>query len=695
MTANLGQTVRQLCRLLESEALAEASDAQLLQRFADLREERAFAILVERHGPLVLGVCRRVLRRVHDAEDAFQATFLVLARRAQAIRKPEALACWLHGVAFRVARKMKAGADKRRQREQQAPVAAAVPPADLSSLELHSVIDEELQHLPEQHRQPLVLCCLNGLTQHQAADQLGWPRGTLKRRLERGRQLLKRGLTLRGLTLAAGLVAAQTADEAVAIPVAVQLAAATSRAAVLFATRQPFPAGLLSVRVIALAEGVLQSMLTTKLKSLVAILLTLGLVTFGGWILAQNTPARADAEDGSPAARAEDSPPAVHAQAPALPAQQPPRKEPSDLEKLQGIWHIVRWTYNRKEISFDKSSVPKFVFRENAFLDHFRGHEELKGTITLTTDATPRRIDWLRAGTSGSAKGLRIFGIYKLEGKQLWLCWGDFDGQRPSEFQEVMQQSLPSNISTVQYVLERDEPAAPPEPQKDQPRPEQPNRSDNVKVERHEPGEIHFALVVTDSGLRVQQDELDWTVVLPEQTPGATSWQRVVQASPGYTLADVKLGEIHGARVKNLQAVVSLDRKEVTLTGDWDSSGQAAQASGTATLDLKLVRETATAVRLPQQKVSTTCGGWGAFAQARLALPPPPKGLRQLKRKIDVEIRMTVDEEGRSQLLLSAPDIRLPWGSESLPLGARGYCMAFGASQEDDHILVRWVHLFP
>src|SRR5262249_47614526 len=155
-------------------------DAQLLEHFTKTRAEQAFAALVHRHGPLVLGVCQRILHSSHDAEDAFQATFLVLARRAGSIRKQDSLAAWLHGIAFRLAKTMKRDASKRRQREQQASPPMPQGPPDLCGRELHAVLDEEVQRLPVNNRQPLLLCYFEGLTQEKAAQQLGWPRGTLK-----------------------------------------------------------------------------------------------------------------------------------------------------------------------------------------------------------------------------------------------------------------------------------------------------------------------------------------------------------------------------------------------------------------------------------------------------------------------------------------------------------------------------------
>jgi RNA polymerase sigma factor (sigma-70 family) len=253
--------------------LAMLRDAELLQRFAEMQDEQAFAALVHRHGPLVLGVCRRILQSVHDAEDAFQATFLVLARRASAIRKPDSLASWLYEVAYRLARKMKADLCKRRVRETKAQPPAPVPPADLTGRELQTILDEELQHLAAKYRQPLLLCYLEGLTQEEAAGQLGWPRGTLKRRLERGRELLKGQLSRRGLGLGAAIAVTLPAGEALALPVPATLGANTSHAATLFAARQVLPAGLITGRVLALAEATLKTLLSAKCKLLVLALI--------------------------------------------------------------------------------------------------------------------------------------------------------------------------------------------------------------------------------------------------------------------------------------------------------------------------------------------------------------------------------------------------------------------------------------
>src|SRR5262249_50839165 len=181
----------------------EASDAALLRRFLGGRDERAFAALVDRHAELVYQVCWRVLGDAHDAEDAFQATFLVLARKAATVRPREALPAWLHGVARRVA--LKARTARARRPLAGTPLAAHPvdprpdPLARLSARELLRIVDEELQRLPDGYRLPVILCCLEGRSQEEAALQLGWTPGSVKGRLERGRARLQQRLARPGL----------------------------------------------------------------------------------------------------------------------------------------------------------------------------------------------------------------------------------------------------------------------------------------------------------------------------------------------------------------------------------------------------------------------------------------------------------------------------------------------------------------
>jgi RNA polymerase sigma factor (sigma-70 family) len=259
----------------------DSPDGLLLRRFTDAGDDAAFAALVRRHGPLVLGLCRRLLRSDHDAEDAFQATFLILARKARGLRKPGSVASWLYGVAYRVAGRLRTGAERRRARER---CVAGSGEADAAPepgrAELREVLDQELNRLPEKYRAPLVLCHLQGLTQEDAAGQLGWPRGTLKRRLERGRQLLGQSLTRRGLAPAAGLASLTGAAAEAALPGPLCAAAARGATLLTRAARAAVPD-----RITDLVQGVLNAMLLTKLKQCAVLVLLAGLTLAVGGLL--------------------------------------------------------------------------------------------------------------------------------------------------------------------------------------------------------------------------------------------------------------------------------------------------------------------------------------------------------------------------------------------------------------------------
>jgi RNA polymerase sigma factor (sigma-70 family) len=192
--------------------LSALSDEQLLSRFFERHEDAAFAAILERHGPLVYGVCRRVLSDANDAEDAFQATFLVLVRKGGGLREPGRLASWLFGVAQRTARKVRAQAALRVRSERQASemqttqMPSRSASSDMTLDELRGVLEDEIGKMPNKYSLPLVLCYLEGKTNAEAAAQLGWPEGSMSRRLARARDLLRSRLARRGLALSAALV---------------------------------------------------------------------------------------------------------------------------------------------------------------------------------------------------------------------------------------------------------------------------------------------------------------------------------------------------------------------------------------------------------------------------------------------------------------------------------------------------------
>jgi RNA polymerase sigma factor (sigma-70 family) len=300
--AQLSPILRLLRQIRSAGGAAEPSDGQLLERFAQQRDEAAFATLLRRHGPMVLSTCRRLLRNEHDAEDAFQATFLVLVRKAGSLGQPELLGNWLYGVAYRTAVRTRAGESRRRARERplvEQDLPAAEQVADFVWRDLWPVLDEEVHRLPDKYRVPFVLCYLEGKTNEEAARQLGCPLGTVLSRLARARERLRTRLTGRGLTLSAGLLAALLSSNASAtMPTA--LINTTLQAALLTAANQAAAAGMISAPVAALTKGVLQAMFVTKLKIAAAVLLAVSVVGSGvGVIVYQATAAeQTDAKKG-------------------------------------------------------------------------------------------------------------------------------------------------------------------------------------------------------------------------------------------------------------------------------------------------------------------------------------------------------------------------------------------------------------
>src|SRR5262249_19279208 len=264
-------------------------DRRLLERFVNDADEGAFRDLVRRHGPLVLGVCTRVLDSEHDAEDAFQATFLVLVRKAGSIRAPELLGPWLYGVAQRTALKVKAAARRRRRLEKRlADLTHAPAPDDLIWRDLRPVLDEEVNRLPRRYRAAVVLCYLEGKTNEQAARILGCPQGTVFSRLAWARERLRRQLGRRGLALTVGALAAFLTPSA-ASAVAARLVDVTSEAAAGFAAGKAAVAGTISARAATFAEGVLREMFLTKLKIAAVALLTAGVAGTAALLLTCQT----------------------------------------------------------------------------------------------------------------------------------------------------------------------------------------------------------------------------------------------------------------------------------------------------------------------------------------------------------------------------------------------------------------------
>jgi RNA polymerase sigma factor (sigma-70 family) len=305
--------LRFIRNLLVRDQFARLPDSKLLDRFVASRDQEAFAAIVRRHGPMVLRVCLQVLDNEPDAEDAFQATFLILSRKASSVKKQQSVGSWLFGVANHAAMDLKRKRARRRSHESQAAEPSVSDPLSALTLrEAQTILNEELARLSERYRAPLVLCSLEGLTRDEAARQLGLPLGTLKSRLEKARKRLRVRLTARGLTLSGAFVASVFGEQVASAAIPTGLLNSTVQAATSVAAGQAVAAGAISLKVAALTEGVMKAMLLAKLKtSLVGFLLMLGVVGFGGWLLTHHPAAaqqvKAEPEHGNPANRKPDA----------------------------------------------------------------------------------------------------------------------------------------------------------------------------------------------------------------------------------------------------------------------------------------------------------------------------------------------------------------------------------------------------
>lgn len=277
------------------------TDWQLLQSFIDRRDQTAFAELVRRHGPLVYGVCRRILGRHHDAEDVFQGTFLILARKASAVRERELLANWLYRVAYRAALRASGARARRVTREKQMlelpdPVSA---PADSRWAELAPVLDRELNRLPEKYRVAVLLCDIEGVAIKAASELLGLSQGTVATRLRRGRDMLGQRLTRQGVALSVGALTALLSQQAASAAVPASLVASTAQAAGVVAGSTALPAGAVTAKVAAIVEQNLAATLFSPLSVLTVVVLTASAGAVG-YFAQQSSPPPA-ASSGLPA----------------------------------------------------------------------------------------------------------------------------------------------------------------------------------------------------------------------------------------------------------------------------------------------------------------------------------------------------------------------------------------------------------
>jgi RNA polymerase sigma factor (sigma-70 family) len=308
---------------MAAETLNDQTDRQLVGQFLAQREEAVFEAILRRHGAMVYRVCWRVLRQAQDTEDAFQATFLLLAQKLRTVRNHDSLASWLHGVAHRVALQAKARAASRRRHERRATMPQVERPADLSAEELLVVLDAELAKLPDKWRLPLILCYLEGRTQEESARQLGWSMSTLRRRLEEARDALGRRLKGRGLVWSAAVSAVLLSDCVASASPPHGLVTSTIEAAASVAAGKTV-AIVASARVAALMEGVTKAMFLSKLKAIIGVAVILGLIVTGATVLCRTT------------AAGTNPPPA--AEAPVKPAAKPEQKQEKPAKEPFTAW---------------------------------------------------------------------------------------------------------------------------------------------------------------------------------------------------------------------------------------------------------------------------------------------------------------------------------------------------------------------
>jgi|GEM_PF-5086778 len=326
-----------------------ATDAELLERFVGHRDDSALEVLISRHATMVWGVCRRVLSQEHDAEDAFQATFLVLVRRAASIHPKGMVGNWLYGVAHQTALNARATAGKRRGRERQVTDMPEVPVADRPTVtDLHSVLDEELAALPDMHRAVIVLCDVEGKSRGEAARQLDLAEGTVASRLARARAALAKKLAGRGVSLSVGAMAVVTGQSAAAAGVPPTVLATTIKAAALAAAGQS-TAGVASASAAALADTMVQAALVSKLKVALAGLLVIGVAGVIGI-------ATAAAQRSSPDTAAESAgfaPKGVAVEH---------EGATTDKKRLAGQWKASKVVVNGEAVEFAAGDGPVYSF---------------------------------------------------------------------------------------------------------------------------------------------------------------------------------------------------------------------------------------------------------------------------------------------------------------------------------------------
>jgi RNA polymerase sigma factor (sigma-70 family) len=391
---------------------ADSTDKLLLERFTRQKDEAAFAALVRRHGPMVLGVCQRILHNLNDAEDAFQATFVVLVRKSGSLTRPELLANWLYGVACRTALNAKAELTRRRACEIQVVNMPAEVTDEVDWHDLRQVLDEEVNRLPEKYRVPFVLCYLEGKTNAEASQQLGCPKGTILSRLARARERLRVRLIRRGLVVSAGLFAVLLTENITSAILPAALADATVKAAIQFAVGKAATTGIVSVKVAALTTGVLRTMFLAKLKTVAMLVLLLGLLCGVAALLRDRAGAVQPRQQ-----KASDA------------------WKDEDKKKLQGTWYTVSVQSHGMKVPEERilaKDVRLVVKGDQWTLKEMQGDADKEFTVRLDSGKKPKAINIVYQ--TGENKGKTSLGIYELDGNTLRVCLGEPGDPPPTKF---------------------------------------------------------------------------------------------------------------------------------------------------------------------------------------------------------------------------------------------------------------------